>query len=148
MELSTTDNLLAFKRDNSAATNASKFSISMITDTGFDYIDFNASQENVSRVNTMAVSNPSSNDTEIYYDLIKQPMAMVVILSVSYSIIFCLALLGNLSVVLAVVKDKSLHTATNFLLVNMAVADMVMAIVCLPLTLMSNIFFGKFILCT
>ncbi|XP_055877519.1 neuropeptide SIFamide receptor-like isoform X1 [Biomphalaria glabrata] len=75
----------------------------------------------------------------------------IVVLSIMYSIVFVLALVGNISVVTVVAKDKSLHTATNFFLVNMAIADILIAIICLPLTLLSKIFtnwmFGPF-LCT
>ncbi|GFR84781.1 neuropeptide FF receptor 2 [Elysia marginata] len=88
-------------------------------------------------------SAPSTNVTEEYFKLVKQPLFMLVILSVSYGIVFLLALLGNISVIIVVARDKSLHTATNLFLVNMAVADMLMAIFCLPLTLLSNIYTGK-----
>ena len=90
-----------------------------------------------------STSAPVSNVTEEYYKLVKQPVFMLVILSVSYGIVFLLALLGNISVIIVVARDKSLHTATNLFLVNMAVADMLVAIFCLPLTLLSNIYTGK-----
>ncbi|KAK0056574.1 neuropeptide FF receptor 2, partial [Biomphalaria pfeifferi] len=67
----------------------------------------------------------------------------IVVLSIMYSIVFVLALVGNISVVTVVAKDKSLHTATNFFLVNMAIADILIAIFCLPLTLLSKIFTSK-----
>lgn len=92
--------------------------------------------------NGSSVASPESNVTEEYYKLVKQPVFMLVILSVSYGIVFLLALLGNISVIIVVAKDKSLHTATNLFLVNMAIADTLMAIFCLPITLLSNIYTG------
>lgn len=107
--------------------------------------DFNTSTGDMSTVVALITTsdNRGSNTTEIYYDPIRQPVVMLVVLSVSYSIVFLLALLGNLSVVLVVARDRSLHTATNLFLVNMAVADMLVAIFCLPVTLLSNIYRGK-----
>ncbi|KAH9491883.1 Neuropeptide FF receptor 2, partial [Bulinus truncatus] len=86
-------------------------------------------------------ATPSFNNvTELPYSTTKQKVHIIVILSVLYGIVFILALVGNISVVAVVAKDRSLHTATNFFLVNMAIADMLIAIFCLPITLLDNIF--------
>ncbi|CAG5126653.1 unnamed protein product [Candidula unifasciata] len=104
-------------------------------DSSIDFVVFN---------NTNNINNDHSNTTELYYHLIKQPVGMILVLSFSYTIVFFLALLGNGSVVMAVFLDKSLHTPTNLFLVNLAVADVLVAIVCLPITLLNNIFTGKY----
>ncbi|XP_012942001.2 neuropeptide FF receptor 2 [Aplysia californica] len=94
--------------------------------------------------NSSSSSSSNNNSTDEYFELVKQPLFMLVILSISYGIVFLLALLGNLSVIAVVARDRSLHTATNFFLVNLAVADMLVAIICLPITLLSNIYTVSF----
>ncbi|CAG5125287.1 unnamed protein product [Candidula unifasciata] len=148
MELNITENVMAYEKVNTSNINLStKISPNCGASNDYDDMDFNVSLHNISSLSMLVPNNMSSNTTVRYYGLIKQPVVMLVVLTVSYSIVFFLALMGNLSVVLVVAKDKSLHTATNFLLVNMAVADMLMAIFCLPITLMYNIFNGEYIMC-
>ncbi|XP_076454101.1 neuropeptide FF receptor 2-like [Babylonia areolata] len=77
-----------------------------------------------------------------YYPLVKQPAYMIGILSVAYGLVLILALLGNACVLAIVVRDKRFHSATFVFIANLAVADLLVAIFCNPITLMSNIFNG------
>ena len=63
-----------------------------------------------------------------------------VFLVIAYSVIVPLNLMGNILVFLVVRFNRSMKTPMNFLLVNLAVADMVVAIFLLP----SNVFFHLF----
>ena len=84
----------------------------------------------------------SGMDTE-YYDLLRHPMYMVIIYSVAYTIIMIVAIVGNLMVVAVVVRTKSMHTVINYFIVNLAIADIMVALICLPMTLFSNLYHGK-----
>ncbi|KAL8563921.1 hypothetical protein ACOMHN_059351 [Nucella lapillus] len=88
-----------------------------------------------------AGSSESPNIT--YYPLVKQPAYMIAILSVAYGLVLILALLGNTCVLAIVVKDKRFHSATFVFIANLAVADLLVALFCNPITLMSNIFNGE-----
>lgn len=78
-----------------------------------------------------------------FYALVKQPIYMVVVLSLAYGIVFILAVLGNVCVVAIICQDKRFHSATYVFLVNLAISDLLVAIFCLPITLMTNLFNGK-----
>ena len=68
---------------------------------------------------------------------------MVVIYSLAYSLIFLLGICGNLLVISVVYRNPRMHNVTNYFIVNLAFADMSVCIVCLPITLLSNLYTGK-----
>lgn len=98
---------------------------------------------------TTTVSAVNSNDTmtddnnTVFYPLVKQPIYMIVIFSIAYGTVLILALLGNTCVLAVVVKDKRFHSATYVFIANLAVADLLVALFCNPITLLSNIFNGE-----
>lgn len=65
---------------------------------------------------------------------------------VLYILIFCLAVIGNILVILTLVQNKRMRTVTNVLLLNLAVSDLLLAVFCMPFTatpmLMQNFIFG------
>lgn len=87
-------------------------------------------------------STDSSTDQE-YYDLLRHPIYMVVIYSLAYTTIMLFAIVGNVMVVAVVVRNQGMHTVTNYFIVNLAIADIMVALICLPMTLLSNIYTGK-----
>jgi len=108
--------------------------------------------ENVSLVcalnQTHLTSSTVSNETECASDTdlipdVRQPVYMIVIYSLAYGLIFVLALTGNAVVVAVVWNTRRLHTLTNFFIVNLALSDMLVALFCLPITLLDTIFNGE-----
>ncbi|KAJ8318682.1 hypothetical protein KUTeg_003773 [Tegillarca granosa] len=71
---------------------------------------------------------------------VKHPLHVVVIFAIFYSVIFLFALFGNIVVVVVVWKHRWMHTVTNFFIVNLAVADVLVAIFCIPITFLTNIY--------
>ncbi|ESO88967.1 hypothetical protein LOTGIDRAFT_106319 [Lottia gigantea] len=67
---------------------------------------------------------------------------MIIIYSITYFIIFMCALVGNTMVVLIVIKTPNMRTVTNYFIANLAIGDILVAIFCIPITLLSNIFSG------
>lgn len=94
-----------------------------------------------SAVDTNDMMNHDNNT--VFYPLVKQPTYMIVILSIAYGTVLVLALLGNTCVLAVVVKDKRFHSATYVFIANLAVADLLVALFCNPITLLSNIFNGE-----
>lgn len=73
---------------------------------------------------------------------LKQPAYAVVLLAFAYAIVVALGLVNNLLVVIVVWTQPTLRTVTNFFLANLAVADVLVCIIVLPITLLDNIFTG------
>lgn len=56
-----------------------------------------------------------------------------------YSVIFLLAVIGNSLVILTLVQNKRMRTITNLFLLNLAVSDLFLGVVCMPFTLVGSI---------
>ncbi|EEB20399.1 class A rhodopsin-like G-protein coupled receptor GPRcck1, putative [Pediculus humanus corporis] len=56
-----------------------------------------------------------------------------------YSIIFFLAVVGNIVVILTLVKNIRMRTNTNVFLLNLAVSDLILAVLCMPFTLIGTL---------
>lgn len=52
------------------------------------------------------------------------PLSTIVPISVVYTIIFILGVLGNVSTILVILKNKYMHTPTNVYLANLAISDL------------------------
>ncbi|XP_074039063.1 neuropeptide SIFamide receptor-like [Leptinotarsa decemlineata] len=89
------------------------------------------------------VLNASMNTTEsvllpeLFY---RHTMAMTTVYCVAYLLVFALGLVGNFFVIAVVFRSPRMRTVTNFFIVNLAIADILVVMFCLPATLMSNIF--------
>ena len=71
----------------------------------------------------------------------------VIILSIFLAIITIASIIGNGMVIIVVIYFKGMHTKTNMFIVNLAVADFGVAILCMPFSLLTvvngNWVFGK-----
>ena len=77
--------------------------------------------------------------------LIRQPVHMVVIYALAYSIVFALGIIGNTLVVLIVYRNKRMHNVTNYFIVNLCIADILVCVFVLPITLLSNLYSGEYV---
>ncbi|XP_060802316.1 neuropeptide SIFamide receptor-like [Amyelois transitella] len=66
--------------------------------------------------------------------------AMTAVYCAAYLLVFVVGLIGNCFVIAVVYRSPRMRTVTNFFIVNLAVADILVIVFCLPATLMSNIF--------
>ncbi|KAK3919160.1 RYamide receptor [Frankliniella fusca] len=67
------------------------------------------------------------------------PPAGDVAVTVMYSSVFVVALVGNGLVMYCVVSSPRMRTATNYMLLNLAVGDMLMTLLCVPFTFVSTL---------
>uniref|UniRef100_A0A8C8S9L2 Hypocretin receptor 2 n=1 Tax=Pelusios castaneus TaxID=367368 RepID=A0A8C8S9L2_9SAUR len=69
------------------------------------------------------------------------------VLIAGYIVVFIVALIGNILVCIAVWKNHHMRTVTNYFIVNLSLADVLVTITCLPATLVVDItetwFFGQ-----
>ncbi|XP_036964486.1 neuropeptide Y receptor type 2 [Acanthopagrus latus] len=63
-----------------------------------------------------------------------------VVLILAYSTIILFGVTGNSLVIYVVYKFKNLRTVTNFFIVNLAVADLLVNMLCLPFTLVNTLY--------
>ena len=77
------------------------------------------------------------------WSLLRQSTAMVIILTLAYLIVFTLSIINNSLVVAAIYRNIRLRTVTNYFIANLAVADIMVSILVLPITLLSNLFEGE-----
>ena len=92
---------------------------------------------------TMTVGNDSLNESFELIPDIRQPIYMIMIYCIAYGIVFLFALFGNIIVIAVVYRNRRMHTLTNFFIVNLAVADILVAVFCVPITLLQSLYNGK-----
>lgn len=97
--------------------------------------------ESVDFLNVTIDSLNATVVTEFY----RHSVAMTAIYCVAYLIVFAVGLVGNCLVIAVVYRSPRMRTVTNFFIVNLAVAD-ILVIVFLPATLVANIFVRKFVI--
>ncbi|KAH3856478.1 hypothetical protein DPMN_099067 [Dreissena polymorpha] len=71
-----------------------------------------------------------------YHKDLTQNSSVVLLLIVLYMLIIVLALLGNLLVIWTVWINSHMHTVTNYYIVNLAVSDLLVAALVIPLKLL------------
>ncbi|KAM9314860.1 neuropeptide Y receptor type 2 [Pholidichthys leucotaenia] len=69
-----------------------------------------------------------------------QLVLVQIILILAYTTIILFGVIGNLLVIYVVYKFKNLRTVTNFFIVNLAVADLLVSTLCLPFTLVNTLY--------
>lgn len=95
--------------------------------------------------NTTTAANCSNEycvSDEQYLDMIRdyiRPSAFEWCLIAFYLAVFALGLVGNALVCFVVWNDRQLRTVTNLFIVNLAVADLVIVVVCLPPTVLGDV---------
>nr|CAH0106292.1 unnamed protein product [Daphnia galeata] len=65
-----------------------------------------------------------------------------------YCVVFLLAAVSNLLVIVVIFRYQHLHSVTNYFLVNLSVADLLVTMICMPMAMSQNItviwFYGLF----
>ena len=75
--------------------------------------------------------------------MLKLPVFMMVVLSFAYLVVFVLSIVNNSLVVSVIYRNPQLRTVTNYFIANLAVADILVSIMVLPLTLLASLFEGQ-----
>ena len=93
---------------------------------------------------TTNMSSKMSNGTSIGHGVKDHPyipLYIYILVSVFNSVIFILGIFGNVLVLLVIAKVRSMRTPTNFFLMSLSIADILVLLVCQPAALME--FFAK-----
>uniref|UniRef100_A0A665WAJ6 Neuropeptide Y receptor type 2 n=1 Tax=Echeneis naucrates TaxID=173247 RepID=A0A665WAJ6_ECHNA len=89
---------------------------------------------------TKSLAGSISEESLLKLDDSTKLIGVQVILILAYSIIILFGVIGNSLVIYVVYKFKNLHTVTNFFIVNLAVADLLVNTLCLPFTLVYTLY--------
>ena len=99
-----------------------------------------------------SIFNPDdeSYDYDYLYDVIQKmvyPQVYEWFLIAAYAIVLVAALAGNTLVCFAVLKNEHMRTVTNYYIVNLGFADILVSLLCLPITVVVDVsetwFFGQ-----
>jgi 7 transmembrane receptor (rhodopsin family) len=77
------------------------------------------------------------------WSILQQPIYSVVLLSVAYVTIALIGVVSNCLVISVVYTKPAMRTVTNYFLVNLATADILVCVFVLPITLLQNLLTGK-----
>jgi len=109
------------------------------------------------RFNVVATTNRSldveTNDSALQFDLtelspkkpwspLRQPLGAVVLLATAYVVVAIVGIVSNSVVVAVICRQARMRTVINYFLANLAVADILVCVIVLPITLLQNIFTG------
>ena len=91
------------------------------------------------------------NGTSLLHEALIRPpffkeslsMAFILVLSFFYCIVFLLAITNNGIVLTVIYRFKQMRSVTNYFLANLAIADITVSVVVLPITLLTNLCSGK-----
>ncbi|MCI4393683.1 hypothetical protein PGIGA_G00160330 [Pangasianodon gigas] len=94
------------------------------------------SSVNLSTVEMNATCSNASVLTKLQATRSKEMYSLRILL---YSLIFLLSVFGNLLIIVVLVVNKRMRTVTNSFLLSLAVSDLMMAVFCMPFTLIPNL---------
>lgn len=75
--------------------------------------------------------------------LLKQTLAISVLFTIIYGVVFVFAIVNNSLVVAVIYRNPHMRTVTNYFIANLAVADILVSLLVLPITLLSNLLSGE-----
>lgn len=73
---------------------------------------------------------------------------IALVVGITFSITFFVGLVGNSLVLLTVLLQQTMRNATNILILNLALVELLFIILCVPFTGKYIIIFGAFIICS
>lgn len=86
----------------------------------------------------------SFNDSMEYSQLLRHSSTISIIYCIAYLLVFGVGFVGNLFVISVVFRVPRMRTVTNLFIANLAIADILVIVFCVPATLMSNLFVRKY----
>lgn len=103
-------------------------------------------EEGSSIKSNSSARNSSSNSSNLFSFAFSWDIFLTLILP--YSIIFVLAVVGNLLVIITLTRNRSMRSVTNIFLLNLAISDLLLGVFCMPATLVGvllrRFIFGRF----
>jgi hypothetical protein len=77
----------------------------------------------------------------------RHSLPVTIFFCVAYALVFAIGVVGNCFVVVVVYCNPRMRSPTNLFIANLACADLLVNVICLPFTLVGNIISGKWRIC-
>uniref|UniRef100_A0A0N4ZCS1 G_PROTEIN_RECEP_F1_2 domain-containing protein n=1 Tax=Parastrongyloides trichosuri TaxID=131310 RepID=A0A0N4ZCS1_PARTI len=84
-----------------------------------------------------------SDDNILQLNVIPLPIVCKILAVVLYTILSCVAFIGNLIIIVIILYFRRLTTGTNMLIMNLAIADIMIALICMPFSYWHVIIFDN-----
>ena len=110
--------------------------------TSLSNMTFDLNATTVTSANVTECSNDYCVSDEEYLDMIWDyiwPNPYEWVLIFFYVIVFVVGIIGNFLVCFAVWRNHSMRTVTNYFIVNLAIADFSVILICMPPTVLGDI---------
>lgn len=88
---------------------------------------------------SVSISNGTNSVADLTKTLIPEKY-QIILLSFAYGIISLLSVLGNSSIIYIVIRNRRMHSVTNYFICNLALADCLVA--CFAVPFQVSLFFG------
>ena len=85
--------------------------------------------DNFTNIKSKNITNMNINEYQSDFEF---KIALVV--GITFTFTFIVGLIGNTLVLLTVLLQKKMHNATNILILNLAIAELLFIIICVPFT--------------
>ncbi|CAK5031496.1 unnamed protein product [Meloidogyne enterolobii] len=109
------------------------------------YYSTSSTSSSPSSPNITATFNNNNDNFECLHYIIQSPdptnsLLAIIIFGIIYINIFIFGLLGNLAIVLLTLRCSHLRSVQNIFILNLALSDVIVCLLSLPFTLVTNIF--------
>lgn len=94
--------------------------------------------------NFSSISNSTIHCTIPVGCFLRYSVLLTSIYCVAYGVVLAVGTVGNICAFLIVVRDRSLHSVYYKFMANLAIADLLVLVFCLPVTLLGNLFGRKY----
>ena len=92
-------------------------------------------------------ANESFYDYEdMDYATLRHSLPITIVYCIAYALVFVIGLVGNVLVMMVVLRTRIMKTTVFYFLFNLALADLLVIIFCVPATLIGNVYTGESIL--
>ena len=88
-------------------------------------------------------SDDASNHTQYVVYMFRHSLPVTIVFCVAYALVFAVGVVGNCFVVGVVYRSPRMRSPTNLFIANLACADLLVNVICLPFTLVGNIMSGR-----
>ncbi|GFY17828.1 g_PROTEIN_RECEP_F1_2 domain-containing protein [Trichonephila clavipes] len=111
----------------------------------FDASEFNSVQWPVVGPSTDVLGNFSNVNNTVKCSVpvgcfLRYPVLLTAMYCVAYGVVLFVGIVGNACAFIVVMRDKTLHSVYYRFMANLAIADLLVLIFCLPVTLLGNLF--------
>uniref|UniRef100_A0A0N4Z018 G_PROTEIN_RECEP_F1_2 domain-containing protein n=1 Tax=Parastrongyloides trichosuri TaxID=131310 RepID=A0A0N4Z018_PARTI len=94
-------------------------------------------------ISVVEINNDSDDKCEVYYQMYPDPSSnpyVFIPFAIFYMVIFTLGIIGNVSIIYVTVRHKVLQSVQNMFILNLAASDIIVCLLSLPITPVTNVF--------